>query len=377
MSESNIINKKCVIVEWEGSPPGVFGKIPNDEKIFTDNGYRHDEVLSQFRISIRNGDIYGSLFWTKCLFSKNKRKLIRNIRKILCEDIGIANSILVKYVNDYLMDYKDSKNEFILYSIIKALCLSPKSRMCYNLVNSVMESNSMYKYENYKTQKFTGKYKDTKKFVTYMNNFVHSMEKEDPKEICYWIQKIFSIKKKQSKRDKLNGSSHDPIYAIWKYLRESNICGFRDDTEILINLEMIYSQLKNGRTERLPVVHAILHMINKNKIRETIWQNKNNFDLTKKEIEFIKNNKKLKIQDHAINIKTKRGKKRSKTIEDFWDKCLKIPGYKDQYENEAKNLLIQRYNEGLKGFKRSIFFKKKKRRRENDIYRDKKKLKKK
>jgi hypothetical protein len=361
--------------------PIVDGKIPINKNIrgqrYTINGYFYDDVISAFQKCIRKGLIKETLFWAKEIYDMKgpfRSNLINRLKIIASEDIGIANSSYIVLLKDELINYyktsNENKKEKIIMGIIKAACISPKSRFCDSIIHAIMEPKvntfpsdlKKYIFKKYEGKSlFLGQFGDTNKFVSYMNSFVFSLNQKDEKSMCYWAQKIFDLKKfNKNSRKTFKGKSKDPIYGIWEVLLNKVIGGLRDSHEIIKALLYFFDDRKNGSVERLFLVHALLYICYLPKSRETMWNMidyEENLVIDNVLWNKIQKHDKIPMFDDAIDKHTKRGRKKNRNSNHLWNICVKLKNVPKQWKVDpffdmARRLNAQREKEGINPRKR-------------------------
>lgn len=104
--------------------------------IYTQNGYKLDEVISALQKDIRRGNEEAAMFWALELVPKFEAYLWRRLSVIVNEDIGIANPLLLVLIPQqgdlflsFRADGKDGTARLILANAILLMCRSPKSRL--------------------------------------------------------------------------------------------------------------------------------------------------------------------------------------------------------------------------------------------------------
>ena len=303
----------------------------------TPNGYCYDECISAIQKDIRCGLLEETLFWACEIYDMGgpfRSNLINRLKVIVSEDIGIANSFAVVVVNELLMKTINKKK---VLGIAKLLCLSPKNRWCDSIIHATMEPDVKFfpnehprlVFNEWRFSKlFKSKEGDGKRLKRFMNNLIKSLELLDEEGACYWVQKIYDIppnKQDSASRATSKGKSKDPMYAVWEELiRRSSIgpCNFKGDDLIVKGLLKLYDHRKNGRTERLYVVHAILEYCRRNSLRGNRWSFNdcyNNTILTKEEWDIVKKHAKIPMKPKSIDKHTVRGRIRGRNSNDFWN----------------------------------------------------------
>jgi hypothetical protein len=354
----------------------------------TPNGYCYDECISALQKSIRRGLLTESLFWACEIYDMNgpfRSNLINRIKVIVSEDIGIANSFAVVAVDDYLRRYKRSDDEErkkrIIMGIVKMLCLSPKNRWCDSIIHATMEPDpsnfpvgfGKWDFSDWNGKLFHPKTGDGKKLVRFMNNFKRSLDTLDETAACYWVQKIFDIhpdERNSALRNTSRGKSRDPMYAVWEELFRRNpaILGFRGDDLIVKCLLKFYDEKKNGRTERLFVVHAILEYCRRRRLRTNRWDLSDCYErmiLTDVEWNSVEEHVKIPMPDWAIDKHTIRGKRRGRDTNHFWNVGALLMNVhpalpNDPYFDRARALNVARDKKGMSPPRRQKTKKKKK-----------------
>jgi len=367
------------------------------DQLYTSNGYNYDEVISAVQKCIRRGLVNDALFWAKEIYDMGRpfrSNLINRLKIIASEDIGIANSIFVHMLKSRL---DEPISERSIMGIVKAACLSPKSRLCSSIIHAVMDPKpknypkklERFKYKIYKRkQLFPGKRSDTDRFKACMNSFTHALRKKDEKSACYWAQKVFEIKNyNKSARKKFEGKSKDPIYGLWIVLLNEKLRGLlRDSYQIIRSLLYFFDDRKNGRVERVFLVHAILYLCNLPNTRESMWNiisddHQSYFDINDELWGVIQEHKMIPMLTDAIDNHTRRGRERRNGSKHFCEtdtKLVNVPDFlkTDPYLEVARGLNMQRDNEKMKPRIRKLNKKiKPKRRREDENNKKKKKKK--
>lgn len=375
--------------------PGTSFRGEPHQSWYTKKGYFKDEVASALQKCIRRGLLLAALFWANQLIEMGGPfiSFCMNRLKVICsEDIGNADPYIVVLIRKFLVKAKKEKNvekkRKLILGCVKALCLAPKNRWTDSIIHATMEPEvkkypeGLKKLKFLETEKmlFVKKEGDLNDFVKYMNNFKYSLNEMDAESACYWSQKIYDLEEnnKTGRPTSKRGKSKDPMYGCWEVFKKKH-CGFmciRSHREIIESLMTFYDDKKNGRSERLFLVQAILFDCYRDKIKVRISRDLDEFEIDVKTLKWLKSDVKIKMEDWAVDKHTKRGK--DKTSEDFWTVGSKLEnvysGLKgDPWLDIAKKLNSQRDEEGVAGLKRKrMRKKKKKRKRKRDDENDRK-----
>lgn len=104
--------------------------------LYTQSGYRLDEVISALQKDIRRANEEQAMFWALELVPRFEGYLWRRLCVIVNEDIGIANPLLLLLIPqqrtlfaEYRELGRDGSARLILANTILLLCRSPKSRL--------------------------------------------------------------------------------------------------------------------------------------------------------------------------------------------------------------------------------------------------------
>jgi len=392
-----ISGKGWTVTEEDGEVPVVDGKIEVSlnfrggnncipvegilglEK-FTKEGYRYKEVISAFQKAIRRGLGLEALYWANVAWNMAgaSRSNVRNrLLVIMAEDIGIGNSTFsTAALRHYpgLLDKKlDDKKAFM--EIVWAAAISPKCRQADSITHAWMEKPA--KGWNDKNSAPSRRRRST--YEGYMSEFRYSIKKKKAEHCCYWVQKIFELPTwNTKKRSTSRGKSADPMYGIWEELMKHT-----KDKAVFNTLLRLYDHRKNGRTERLFVNQAILHVCKKDESKKWWWNVANDDDEDKfftipPEIErkILGNEMTPRVMpDWAIDCHTGRGRLRKKGVKEFWTDGaqLKDEIMDDPYADLAMKRGIERETAKVKPARR----KKRKRKTKNSkegLLRKKRKL---
>ena len=104
-------------------------------RLWTQNGYFLDEVISALQKDIRRGNEYESMFWCFELIPKFEGYLWRRLIIISQEDIGLAEPSILTFLPsqrtlffEYRDEGKDGPAKLIMANTILAMCRARKSR---------------------------------------------------------------------------------------------------------------------------------------------------------------------------------------------------------------------------------------------------------
>lgn len=381
--EMGTIKRKRYEIRILNSIPNVVrGKIPISLSFlygnkFTTLGYYRDEVVSAYQKCIRRG-LSEAFFWAKELWDMkgvSRSNLINRTLITLSEDIGIANPLLLLKVkrmldeirmllkpksgSDLLIDMingreekqkkREKRAEKMFMGIVNVMIESPKSRMMDNIIHSVMLENPFgdEKKPLCKEKYWVGMKGDHTKLEECMNEFIYGMRNNDVNIACYWAEKIYNLDtfNKGNRKTSGGGSSKDPIYVVWKYLVQESLKNSALKG-IVRCLFKCFDDIKNGHSERLFLVQAIVSLIYKKDLRRV----KNDFVVSKTLWEWIQRHEKLPMQYWAVDIHTDRGRKQKKGVEEFFKvgAMIKDQMFEDKWEQTAKKFAVERYKRGLR-----------------------------
>jgi hypothetical protein len=318
-----------------------------------DQKYTPDKLITFLKRGIRRNNKNLALFAGNKLYNgSSRKKLIKQLIVITSEDIGISNRSFPGFLASELKDYKkldnEKKKKNIIMRLICLLCNSKKSRWCDELIHGYMESpvkDNAFDFDKRIIAKkgvFKRRRGYSKQLIEGMDGFITAIRAQDVVSSCIYTQWIFDImedthKPMKNSRGKL---SKDPIYVVWDALNKTffKYPPLKTEGDTMRALFKFFDKVRDGKTERLFLVHAILIVCNAHKSKEYIaalW----NFEMN----EQIQDN--VKIPDWTLDKYTKDGEM---DLVWFWDHGAKLENaISSPYTKRAKLISLQRQQEKI------------------------------
>jgi hypothetical protein len=281
--------------------------------------------------------------------------LLNRLRVVRSEDIGPANPPCVAVARRRINEYLSLSNLLMrnedrikkLMGVIKLYSKSLKSRATDNVIHRFMEpavGDKKIEFDTWMGKKlFRGSRGDCKELIEYMNNFIAALNEKNDGVACYWFQKIYDIdpsKRYGAPRPTTRRPNKDCVYAVWEELVKRSQINYRDTphTKIVRALLADFDEpgRKNGRTERLYMVNAIIIECRKRELKniwwtpERCWQESK---ITDEEWKIIQRHELIPLNELVVDKHTEMGKQAGKDSEYFW----KVGGYLENVPELLRN----------------------------------------
>ena len=343
--------------------------------------YFYDMVKSALQKAIRRGRWFEACLWAKKMYDMGgpfQSNLLNRLRVIVSEDINIAcPRMVIEFVKRMnvvdrlkgsvrLADHR--RREMLMYEIVKALSLCYKSRLTDNLIHATMEPDlktwpmgfQKLVFAKGPTNLYMGKKGDSKKYIEYMNYLVKALNDWNEQAACFWAQMIFDIdpdERKCCRRKTSKGSSNDPMYGIWELLLKKAAFDAVEKKRIECLLKL-YDEKKNGRTERLFLVDAIIYHCRKTNLQRLMTIDGNIFQIDEETWRRIQENPVIQMRDEYCDKHTEFGKLKNRGSQHFWDVgalLVNVPSdIVDRYFERAKALNVARDNVKMRPPRRKV-----------------------
>jgi len=259
-------------------PPPGWTYVRKHRQRYTPNYYERQVLVSLLQKAIRRDQLQLALFAAKELYLCDegfplpwpiRSNLINRLLVIVSEDIGIAAPTLCLRVRNVLLQKNGQAPSLDeIARVVVALCAAPKCREADEVIHIAMHHGD-YDPGTPQTVKrlFRLEKKDPRKLRYLMNRFLLHLNRNEVLPSAYWAQKVLEFKTPCHPRPTPKGGrSRKGIYAVWRELFRKNRANYKDPDlmrdrvsfQVVSTLKKLFCRRQNGRTERLPLVHAIM-----------------------------------------------------------------------------------------------------------------------
>jgi len=331
--------------------------------------YCRDEMVSMLQKAIRRGLVPRAIFAMKELYlcddgllppTTIRTNLLNRLAAVVSEDIGIANPTLcvnvrrVLHLDDFRSNPPSLEN---IARVVQTLCQSSKCREVDEIIHVAMHTSEEHvaRYDPgtgdaMPQRPFRPQKGDPDELVGFMNKFLVHLERGDALPAAYWAQKVFAMNGSCARRNTSKGKSTKGIYAVWQSLFRKNRSNYRDvdlrrDTislKIMQTLKFFFDRRKNGRTERLPLVHAIMFACEGDLLRRDDPDFLPRLSGASKKL--LREHVKVTVPDWVLDKHTRRGKSLGRGTAHFYDEGAVLVGKirESPYAADARRMDLSR-----------------------------------
>jgi len=317
------------------------------------NGYNTSDLKSWLQKAIRRSKPEEAVWASVELYTLPEQRIVTNLfnrlRIVAMEDIGIANPLVVKKVNDVLekletkgkptlpvkeegvleigelVSYMARSKHLRLASDYKAVFMTPKIRdKLIERFPEIYKDHLPYINEKSKDSKVLGE-----KMVKLLT------EKNDAS--FYIMAKILDLEKLPFKTYRSNHPAYYILSLINDLAKKLNV-KYNPETDILV--KWLKGGIINSKIDyNLPLYYAMLMILKRDELKE------DKVEMEKSEIKnFLPNRKILKIPEYALDKHTLTGLRKGKTSIDFAKEGAFVENESDLLNKEYRKLYLESKN---------------------------------